>query len=139
MERYDLVQSITVTSKLTLIDLAGSERAAGSSNKGIRLIEGANINRSLLALGNCINMLSSTSLKKGYIPYRDSKITRILKDSLGGNMITLMIACIAPTRLCLEESLNTIKYASRAMNIHHKITQTFLTSEHMEYKDVIQQ
>jgi len=79
--------------KLSLIDLAGSERA--TQNTGERLIEGANINRSLLALANCINALSSDN--KNHIPYRDSKLTRLLKDSLGGNCRTLMIANVAPT------------------------------------------
>jgi kinesin family protein 18/19 len=80
--------------KLSLIDLAGSERASNTKNRGIRLIEGANINRSLLALGNCINAL--VEMHKGvgkiHIPYRDSKLTRLLKDSLGGNCRTVMIA-----------------------------------------------
>lgn len=68
--------------KLSLIDLAGSERASRTQNRGIRLVEGANINRSLLSLGNCINAL--VNAKKGsYVPYRDSKLTRLLKDSLG--------------------------------------------------------
>jgi kinesin family member 18/19 len=73
------------TSKLCLVDLAGSERAAVTENRGIRLQEGANINRSLLALGNCINILGDTSKKGAFVPYRDSKLTRLLKDSLGGN------------------------------------------------------
>ncbi len=78
-------------SKLCLIDLAGSERAAVSDNKGIRMMEGANINRSLLALGNCINILSDPKKKGAFVPYRDSKLTRLLKDSLGGNTKTIMI------------------------------------------------
>lgn len=71
--------------KLSLIDLAGSERASATLNTGKRLIEGANINRSLLALANCINALCSKTEKSGtqHIPYRDSKLTRMLKDSLG--------------------------------------------------------
>lgn len=74
-------------SKLALIDLAGSERASMTNNRGVRLQEGANINKSLLALGNCINLLYQNNSKgsTNYIPYRDSKLTRILKDSLGGN------------------------------------------------------
>lgn len=69
--------------KLSLCDLAGSERAAETNNRGMRMIEGANINRSLLALGNCINSLIEPG-KKDYVNYRDSKLTRLLKDSLGG-------------------------------------------------------
>ena len=86
-------------SKLALIDLAGSEWASMTNNRGIRLQEGANINKSLLALGNCINLLYQNNSKgsTNYIPYRDSKLTWILKDSLGGNAWTVMIACISPT------------------------------------------
>ncbi|KAJ3275760.1 Kinesin-like protein kif19 [Terramyces sp. JEL0728] len=102
-------------SKLSLIDLAGS---------GMRMIEGANINKSLLALGNCINSLSDSSPKKqDYINYRDSKLTRLLKDSLGGNCKTCMIANISPFVDHFEETLNTLKYASRARNIKTKLTQ----------------
>lgn len=68
-----------------MIDLAGSERAAVSDNRGIRMVEGSKINRSLLALGNCINILSDARKQGAYVPYRDSKLTRLLKDSLGGN------------------------------------------------------
>lgn len=89
-------------SKLTLIDLAGSERAANTKNTGQRLVEGAKINRSLLALANCINALS----KKGmYVNFRDSKLTRLLKDSLGGNTRTAMIAHVSPSSSSFEESV----------------------------------
>lgn len=70
------------------MDLAGSERAANTKNTGVRLVEGANINRSLLALGNCINALGEKGNKGNFVPYRDSKLTRLLKDSLGGNCRT---------------------------------------------------
>ena len=85
--------------KLSLIDLAGSERASATLNRGKRLIEGANINRSLLALANCINALCTQTESGGnqHIPYRDSKLTRLLKDSLGGNCRTVMIANISPS------------------------------------------
>lgn len=82
-------------SKWSFIDLAGSERASVTLNKGKRLKEGANINKSLLALGNCINVLSDPKKKGCYVPYRDSKLTRMLKNSLGGNSITCMVACIS--------------------------------------------
>ena len=87
--------------------------------KGLRMLEGANINRSLLALGNCINLLASNNRKKGsqFVPYRDSKLTRLLKDSLGGNTKTMMIACISPSFLAYEETKNTLKYGQRARNI----------------------
>ena len=105
--------------KLSLIDLAGSERASKTNNRGLRMIEGANINRSLLALGNCINALHENSLKgkENYIPYRDSKLTRLLKDSLGGNCRTVMIANIGGAHSSFEETHNTLKYANRAKNI----------------------
>ena len=82
--------------KLSLIDLAGSERGTVTENRGIRLREGAKINRSLLALANCINALGDKSKKGFFVPYRDSKLTRLLKDSLGGNCKTVMIANISP-------------------------------------------
>jgi len=104
-------------SKLSLIDLAGSERATVTRNTGIRLKEGANINRSLLTLGNCINILSDKTKKGAFVPYRDSKLTRLLKHSLGGNTITIMIACISTSPLTYDETLNTLKYANRARSI----------------------
>ena len=94
-----------------MIDLAGSERAATTENKGQRMIEGANINRSLLSLGNCINILSDKGKAGSFVPYRDSKLTRLLKDSLGGNTKTLMIACVNPSYIAYEETINTLKYA----------------------------
>lgn len=96
--------------KLSMIDLAGSERACSSKCVGERFKEGANINRSLLALGNCINKLADNSV---HIPYRDSNLTRILKDSLGGNCRTVMIANISPARMKYEDTYNTLKYATR--------------------------
>jgi len=117
-----------ISGKLSLIDLAGSERAANTQNRGLRLIEGANINRSLLALGNCINALYFANLKgtKAYIPYRDSKLTRILKDSLGGNCRTVMIACISPCVKTFEDTHNTLKYANRAKNIKTSVQRNVL-------------
>uniref|UniRef100_A0A672F4L4 Kinesin-like protein n=1 Tax=Salarias fasciatus TaxID=181472 RepID=A0A672F4L4_SALFA len=103
--------------KMSLIDLAGSERASATNAKGARLREGANINRSLLALGNVINTLADPKSKKTHIPYRDSKLTRILKDSLGGNCRTVMIANISPSSLSYDDTHNTLKYANRAKEI----------------------
>jgi kinesin family protein 18/19 len=82
--------------KLSLIDLAGSERGTVTENRGIRLREGAKINTSLLALANCINALGDKTKKGFFVPFRDSKLTRMLKDSLGGNCKTVMIATISP-------------------------------------------
>ena len=83
--------------KLSLIDLAGSERGTVTENRGIRLREGAKINTSLLALANCINALGDKTKKGFFVPFRDSKLTRMLKDSLGGNCKTVMIATVSPS------------------------------------------
>jgi kinesin family protein 18/19 len=112
--------------KLSLIDLAGSERASQTHNRGERLVEGANINRSLLALGNCINALASGC---GFVPYRDSKLTRMLKDSLGGNCRTIMMANISPNHVSYEDTLNTLKYANRAKNIRITARQNIMKPE----------
>lgn len=101
--------------KLFMIDLAGSERASQTKNRGKRMIEGAHINRSLLALGNCINALSEN--RGHYVNYRDSKLTRLLKDSLGGNCRSVMIAHASPASGSFEETRNTLLYADRAKNI----------------------
>ncbi|XP_015239443.1 PREDICTED: kinesin-like protein KIF18A [Cyprinodon variegatus] len=103
--------------KMSLIDLAGSEKASATNAKGARLREGANINRSLLALGNVINTLADPKSKKAHIPYRDSKLTRILKDSLGGNCRTVMIANVSPSSKSYDDTHNTLKYANRAKEI----------------------
>lgn len=113
------------TVKLSMIDLAGSERAASTKGIGIRFKEGANINKSLLALGNCINKLAD-GLK--HIPYRDSNLTRILKDSLGGNCQTVMIANVSPSSLTYDDTYNTLKYASRAKKIRTTLKQNIVPS-----------
>lgn len=121
----DKKTSVRRTVKLSMIDLAGSERAQSTKCKGLRFKEGANINKSLLALGNCINKLADGCK---HIPYRDSNLTRILKDSLGGNCQTLMIANISPSSLTYEDTYNTLKYASRAKNIRTTISANVMTS-----------
>ena len=103
------------TGKLSLIDLAGSERASASKNRGQLMTEGANINKSLLALSSCINALCKA--KNAHVPYRNSKLTRLLKDSLGGNCRTVMISNISPCGLNYEDTHNTLKYANRAKEI----------------------
>ena len=95
--------------KLSMIDLAGSERATKTDNRGERLTEGKNINKSLLALGNCINALADKTKKASHVPYRDSKLTRLLKDSLGGNCLTTMIANVSPASDQFDETLNTLR------------------------------
>ncbi|XP_053937006.1 kinesin-like protein KIF19 isoform X2 [Cuculus canorus] len=108
--------------KLFMVDLAGSERAAQSQNRGKRMKEGAHINRSLLALGNCINALSEKGGSRAqFVNFRDSKLTRLLKDSLGGNSRTVMIAHISPASTSFEESRMTLIYAYRAKNIKTQV------------------
>ncbi|XP_060923979.1 kinesin-like protein kif7 isoform X2 [Limanda limanda] len=111
-----------LSSKFHFVDLAGSERILRTGNTGERLKESIQINSGLLALGNVIGALGDPKRKGSHIPYRDSKITRILKDSLGGNSKTLMIACISPSSADFDESLNTLNYATRARNIQNKAT-----------------
>nr|CAH7747746.1 unnamed protein product [Callosobruchus chinensis] len=104
--------------KLNLVDLAGSERQTKTGATGERLREATKINLSLSALGNVISALVDGKAK--HIPYRDSKLTRLLQDSLGGNTRTLMIACISPSSRDYMETLSTLRYANRAKNIHNK-------------------
>ncbi|KAL4180216.1 hypothetical protein AMTRI_Chr13g91010 [Amborella trichopoda] len=108
--------------KLHLVDLAGSERAKRTGADGSRFKEGIHINKGLLALGNVISALGDEKKRKegGHVPYRDSKLTRLLQDSLGGNSKTVMIACVSPADTNAEETLNTLKYANRARNIQNK-------------------
>ncbi|GAA5926241.1 hypothetical protein JCM3775_000966 [Rhodotorula graminis] len=111
---------------LSVIDLAGSERASVTKNRGERLNEGANINRSLLALGNCINALCDPR-KRGHVPYRDSKLTRLLKQSLGGNCKTVMIVCVSPSSAHYDETHNTLQYANRAKEIKTKAIRNVIS------------
>uniref|UniRef100_A0A4W3JMY4 Kinesin-like protein n=1 Tax=Callorhinchus milii TaxID=7868 RepID=A0A4W3JMY4_CALMI len=116
-------QSIKIA-KMCLVDLAGSER--NMSTKVARLREGANINRSLLALGNVINALADPKRRTQHIPYRNSKLTRILKDSLGGNCRTIMIVSISPSSRCYEDTYNTLNYANRAKAIKSSLKSNVL-------------
>uniref|UniRef100_A0A1B6FS76 Kinesin-like protein n=1 Tax=Cuerna arida TaxID=1464854 RepID=A0A1B6FS76_9HEMI len=111
-------------SKLSMIDLAGSERGSATGCVGARFKEGSNINKSLLALGNCINNLAD-GLR--HIPYRDSKLTRLLKDSLGGNCHTVMIANVSPSTSSYEDTYNTLKYATRAKSIKSKLSKNVMS------------
>ncbi|XP_052417964.1 kinesin-like protein kif7 [Carassius gibelio] len=111
-----------LSSKFHFVDLAGSERILKTGNTGERLKESIQINSGLLALGNVIGALGDPKRRGTHIPYRDSKITRILKDSLGGNAKTLMIACVSPSSSDFDESLNTLNYAKRARNIQNRAT-----------------
>uniref|UniRef100_A0A8C3K258 Kinesin family member 7 n=1 Tax=Calidris pygmaea TaxID=425635 RepID=A0A8C3K258_9CHAR len=122
-----------LVSKFHFVDLAGSERIVKTGNTGERLKESIQINSGLLALGNVISALGDPRRKSSHIPYRDSKITRILKDSLGGNAQTVMIACVSPSSSDFDESLNTLNYASRAQNIQNKaVVNCRKETEHVE-------
>ena len=107
---------------INLVDLAGSERVSKTGATGDKLKEGANINKSLSALGNVINALAEQAKKgkKVFIPYRNSKLTRVLQESLGGNSVTVMLAAISPAAYNYEETLNTLQYADRAKAIQLK-------------------
>ncbi|OAD60477.1 Chromosome-associated kinesin KIF4, partial [Eufriesea mexicana] len=116
-EKNDL--NTATTAKFHLVDLAGSERSKKTQATGERFKEGVNINKGLLALGNVISQLGEGG-PTTYVGYRDSKLTRLLQDSLGGNSITLMIACVSPADYNLDETLSTLRYADRACKIKNK-------------------
>ncbi|RCI03732.1 hypothetical protein CU098_008918, partial [Rhizopus stolonifer] len=112
----------SLTSKFHFVDLAGSERLKRTHAQGDRAREGISINSGLLALGNVISALGDDARRTSHVPYRDSKLTRLLQDSLGGNSQTLMLACVSPADSNFMETLNTLKYANRARNIKNKVT-----------------
>lgn len=116
----------TSQSRLYLVDLAGSERASSVQNSTCRLKEGANINRSLVALGNVITALADNSIVKHgiarFIPYRDSILTWLLKETLGGNSNTFMVAAVSPSSSCYSETVNTLRFGQRAKHIVNEPT-----------------
>ena len=112
-------KQITKIGKLNLVDLAGSERTRITGATGKQLEESKKINKSLSALGNVINALTDSKERK-HIPYRDSKLTRLLENSLGGNCKTTMIATISPAQCSFNESLSTLNFAKRAKNIKNR-------------------
>ncbi|KAK5898928.1 hypothetical protein CesoFtcFv8_008461 [Champsocephalus esox] len=129
--KFDSEMPSETVSKIHLVDLAGSERADATGATGVRLKEGGNINKSLVTLGNVISALAdmsqdggNTNLKKKavFVPYRDSVLTWLLKDSLGGNSKTIMIANVSPADVNYGETLSTLRYANRAKNIINKPT-----------------
>jgi kinesin family protein 3/17 len=124
--------------KLNLVDLAGSERQNKTGSTGERLKEGCKINLSLSALGNVISALVDGKSK--HIPYRDSKLTRLLQDSLGGNTKTVMVAAISPADYNYDETLSTLRYANRAKNIKNKpiINEDPKDAMLREYKEEIE-
>lgn len=119
--------SLGTIGRIRFCDLAGSERAAGTSNSGIRLHEGGNINRSLLALGGVVQALKQRNKnikRSNYVPYRGSKLTRLLRDCLSGSCRTLLLFCISPSSMNYEETINTMLFAMQAKEIQ------FLTKRH---------
>ncbi|XP_029106732.1 kinesin-like protein KIF16B isoform X1 [Scleropages formosus] len=129
--KFDAEMPRETVSKIHLVDLAGSERADSTGATGVRLKEGGNINKSLVTLGNVISALADLSQDVGgsqvkkkqvFVPYRDSVLTWLLKDSLGGNSKTIMIATISPADVNYGETLSTLRYANRAKNIINKPT-----------------
>ena len=117
------------SAKLTLVDLAGSERIKKTGAEGGRRKEGININKGLFVLGQVVSALSETRPKyKRKPPYRDSKLTRLLQDSLGGNSRTIMVACVSPADFNLDETVTTLRYATNARNIKNTATRNVIKS-----------
>jgi len=123
---------VTTTSRFTFVDLAGSERMKKTGAEGERAREGIKINEGLLALGNVINALGDEERiakeKKIHVPYRQSKLTRLLRDALGGNSQTLFLACVSPSDTNASETLSTLNYADRARNIRNAPTKNVDTN-----------
>ncbi|CAB0003845.1 unnamed protein product [Nesidiocoris tenuis] len=122
------------TGRLYMLDLAGSERASVTKNRGKRLVEGAHINRSLLALGNVINALSGAGSGSRYVNYRDSKLTRLLRNALSGNCRTVMIGHVSPAAAHRDETRNTLVYASRASRISNKVGFLKIVSPNLQFR-----
>jgi kinesin family protein 4/21/27 len=124
-----------IRAKLTLVDLAGSERLKRTGAEGSRLKEGININKGLFVLGQVVSSLSELGQQgtngntHTHVPYRDSKLTRLLQDSLGGNSRTIMVACISPADSNVEESINTLRYAQRARNIKNSAVRNVVVND----------
>jgi kinesin family protein 18/19 len=120
-----VVNQATSCATLSIIDLAGSERAAASQNNGKRQVEGAKINQSLLALAGCITALCARPVRgrKVHVPYRNSQLTRLLEFSLGGNCRTAMIVCVSPSSKDIDDTHNTLMWANRAKDIKTKVSK----------------
>ncbi|ORX84444.1 kinesin-domain-containing protein, partial [Anaeromyces robustus] len=119
--------------KIHFVDLAGNEKVKESQTTGDSLVETMSINKSLLALGNCISALSDPKKREGHIPYRDSKLTKILSDSLSGKGLTIMISCISPSNHDIYETLKTLRYSSRAKHIKYKSIIKLNPEEEVNY------
>jgi len=124
-----------ITAKLTLVDLAGSERAKKTGAEGSRLKEGININKGLFVLGQVVSSLSELAQQTGgsdsssiHVKYRDSKLTRMLQDSLGGNSKTVMVACVSPADSNTDETINTLRYAERTRSIKNSAVRNVIAT-----------
>ncbi|CAN1232831.1 Kinesin-like protein KIN-1 [Linum perenne] len=115
--QQELTRERTRTGKLVLVDLAGSEKVEKTGAEGKLLEEAKTINKSLSALGNVINALTCSSSKPSHIPYRDSKLTRLLQDALGGHSRTALICCCSPSSSNSSETLSTLRFGTRAKHI----------------------
>jgi kinesin family protein 5 len=129
MEKIGISDASMITSVLYLVDLAGSERVKKSKVSGDRLDEAISINSSLTALGIQLNLINDfigkcihalTDIKTTFVPFRDSKLTRILQDSLGGNSKTSLVVNIGPSAKNIEETLSSLYFGSRAMKVQNK-------------------
>jgi hypothetical protein len=116
---------------LTIVDLAGSERLSKTGSEGMRLEEAKTINKSIAALSNCVSALASQK-SINYVPFRDSKLTRLLSESLGGNCKTTICACISPSMVHYDESYSTLLFARRAMSVKTRV----IMNEQIEYNFV---
>ena len=114
---------------LTIVDLAGSERLSKTGSEGMRLQEAKTINKSIAALSNCVSALASQKALN-FVPFRDSKLTRLLSESLGGNCKTTICACISPSMMHYDESYSTLLFATRAMSVKTRV----IMNEKIEYK-----
>lgn len=132
------VEGTMFTSKLQLVDLAGSEAVKRTHSVGDRRKEGVSINLGLLALGNVINALCMQGGKPQFISYRDSALTRLLRDSLNGSSFTVMIACISPAIVNITETVNTLRYADRARQIKTKPVITRANKENLPYRKMLE-
>jgi hypothetical protein len=116
---------------LTIVDLAGSERLSKTGSDGLRLQEAKNINKSIAALSNCVSALASNK-PLNFVPFRDSKLTRLLTESLGGNCRTTICACVSPSLIHFDESYSTLLFAARAMSVRTRASK----NEKIDFKYV---
>jgi kinesin family protein 18/19 len=140
LEREEKNNNYYSFGKFILVDLAGSEKISANSGKISKANESGSINKSLLALANCINILCSSN-SKNFIPWRDSKLTRILQESLSGNCRIVMIATISPSLMCIEETMYTLQYANRAKNLKVNLKKNVVDNKKItinKYEEIIQ-